>query len=192
MNEAVRNDGDGGLLEANGTRGRDDEEPRERNGTPGERSGAKRTGEGHEKARNERRWRREEAETKKKRKKGKRDTSTRGRRCSHAWKRWRARAMEGSAGDRKDPRRWTNHRTRRYQTAKTRDVDRDKHAWLRSTSKLRGSETRKGRWKGWSRRADVRMRSSRVQAREFHGGAPSFAAGVTTTDDVDTVTGLEK
>eukprot|EP00894_Picocystis_sp_ML_P004990 jgi/Pico_ML_1/55507/g1182.t1 len=30
------------------------------------------------------------------------------------------------------------------------------------------------------------------QAREFHGGAPSFAAGVTTTDDVDTVTGLEK
>lgn len=49
MNEAVRNDGDGGLLEATGTRGRDDEEPRERTGTPGERSGAKRTGEGHEK-----------------------------------------------------------------------------------------------------------------------------------------------
>ena len=42
------------------------------------------------------------------------------------------------------------------------------------------------------RRADLRVDALWIQKREFHGSAPSFAAGVTTTEDVDTVTGLER
>lgn len=42
------------------------------------------------------------------------------------------------------------------------------------------------------RRADLRVDALGIQTREFHGSAPSFAAGVTTTEDVDTVTGLER
>lgn len=66
------------------------------------------------------------------------------------------------------------------------------HVRKGSTKRRHGNEVVCGERKRCVRRADARVDALWIQTRGFHVGAPSFAAGVTTTEDADTVTGLER